>query len=176
VMLALPFRSYLQPLIIMTSIPFGLVGAVLGHLVMGYDLSVISLMGILALAGVVVNDAIVLIDYANELRRDGLTAFEAITQGGVRRFRPIMLTTLTTFGGLAPMIFETSRQARFMIPMAISLGYGLLFATGITLLLVPSLYMVIEDIKRAAGVGKVHASAEPAITAPGAEMSGIPAS
>jgi len=147
VMLALPFRSYIQPLIVMMSIPFGLVGAVLGHIIMGYDLSVISVMGILALSGVVINDAIVLIDYANELRRDGLTAFEAITQAGVRRFRPIMLTTLTTFGGLAPMIFETSRQARFMIPMALSLGYGILFATAITLVLVPSLYLMTEDAK-----------------------------
>lgn len=150
IMLALPFRSYIQPLIIMTSIPFGLVGAVMGHLIMGYDLSVISLMGILALTGVVVNDAIVLIAYANELRGEGMGAFEAITQAGIRRFRPIMLTTLTTFGGLAPMIFETSRQARFLIPMALSLGYGILFATGITLLLVPSLYLITEDTKAAA--------------------------
>jgi len=148
-LLAIPFRSYVQPLIVMVAIPFGGIGAVFGHLLMGYDLSVISLMGLVALSGVVVNDSLVLIDYANRLRRKGAGVLDAIHQAGVRRFRPIMLTTLTTFGGLAPMIFETSRQARFMIPMALSLGYGILFATAITLVLVPSLYLGIEDVKRA---------------------------
>jgi multidrug efflux pump subunit AcrB len=95
-----------------------------------------------------VNDALVMINYANTLRREGMAAFEAMVAAGVRRFRPILLTTVTTFGGLAPMIFETSRQARFMIPMAISLGYGILFATAITLVLVPSLYLILEDISR----------------------------
>lgn len=151
-MLAIPFRSYVQPLIVMVSIPFGIVGAVIGHVIMGYDLSIISMMGIVALAGVVVNDSLVLIDFANRRRReDDATAVDAIQSAGVRRFRPVMLTTLTTFGGLAPMIFETSRQARFMVPMAISLGYGILFATGITLVLVPSLYMIIDDIQKAFG-------------------------
>jgi len=151
VLLAVPFRSYVQPLIVMMAIPFGIVGAVIGHLIMGYNLSVMSMMGVVALAGVVVNDSLVLIDYANGLhRRDGLGRFDAIHQAGVRRFRPILLTTLTTFGGLAPMIFETSRQARFMIPMALSLGYGILFATAITLVLVPSLYLITEDFRRAA--------------------------
>ena len=148
VLLAIPFRSYSQPLIVMISIPFGIVGAVIGHMVMGYDLSMISMMGIIALSGVVVNDSLVLIDYANRRRQDGNDARTAMHLAGVRRFRPIMLTTLTTFGGLAPMIFETSRQARFMIPMAISLGYGILFATLITLILVPSLYMISEDMRR----------------------------
>ena len=147
-LLAIPFKSYVQPLIIMVSIPFGIVGAVIGHLVMGFNLSTISLMGMVALAGVVVNDSLVLIDFANRGRRDGQSAHDAILAAGTRRFRPIMLTTLTTFGGLAPMIFETSRQARFMIPMAISLGYGLLFATLITLALVPSLYLIVEDVRR----------------------------
>jgi len=147
-LLAVPFRSYVQPLIVMMAIPFGGIGAVFGHLIMGYDLSVISMMGLVALSGVVVNDSLVLMDYANTLRREGMTAAEAIRQAGVRRFRPILLTTLTTFGGLAPMIFETSRQARFMIPMALSLGYGILFATVITLIIVPSLYMALEDAKR----------------------------
>jgi multidrug efflux pump subunit AcrB len=166
VMLALPFRSYIQPLIVMTAIPFGLVGAVFGHLIMGYDLSVISLMGILALSGVVVNDAIVLIDHANERRREGLSPFLAVTQAGIRRFRPIMLTTLTTFGGLAPMIFETSRQARFMIPMALSLGYGILFATSITLVLVPSLYLIAEDVKGLApSTRRARRVARPAVSA-----------
>ena len=131
----------------MAAIPFGLVGAVIGHMIMGYSLSIISMMGLVALAGVVVNDSLVMIVYANDLRRQGSSAIEAIQQAGIRRFRPILLTTITTFGGLAPMIFETSRQARFMIPMAISLGYGILFATLITLLLVPSLYLIIEDIR-----------------------------
>lgn len=147
-LLAIPFKSYIQPLIVMMAIPFGIVGAILGHLIMGYGLSIISMMGIVALAGVVVNDALVLIDYANRLRRKGEGALEAIERASVRRFRPILLTSLTTFFGLAPMIFETSMQARFMIPMAISLGYGVLFATFITLLIVPSLYLILEDIKR----------------------------
>jgi multidrug efflux pump subunit AcrB len=146
VLLAIPFRSYVQPAIVMVAIPFGVVGAVLGHIIMGYSLSIISMMGLVALAGVVVNDSLVLVDYANRLRAEGQNAFEAISNAGVRRFRPILLTTLTTFGGLAPMIFESSRQARFMIPMAISLGYGILFATLITLFLVPSLYLVLEDL------------------------------
>jgi multidrug efflux pump subunit AcrB len=113
------------------------------------------MMGIVALSGVVVNDALVMIEYANRRRAAGESAQGAIHQAGVRRFRPILLTTLTTFGGLAPMIFETSRQARFMIPMALSLGYGILFATAITLVLVPCLYLMVEDvvglILRAAG-------------------------
>lgn len=150
-MLAIPFKSYTQPLIVMVSIPFGIVGAVAGHVVMGYDLSMISMMGIVALAGVVVNDSLVLIDCANRARQNGDSSVAAIRGAGVRRFRPVMLTTLTTFGGLAPMIFETSRQARYMIPMAISLGYGILFATAITLALVPSLYMITEDLHRLAG-------------------------
>ena len=146
-LLAIPFRSYIQPAIVMAAIPFGLVGAVIGHMIMGYSLSIISMMGLVALAGVVVNDSLVMIVYANGLRSQGSSAFEAIQQAGIRRFRPILLTTITTFGGLAPMIFETSRQARFMIPMAISLGYGILFATLITLLLVPSLYLIVEDVR-----------------------------
>jgi multidrug efflux pump subunit AcrB len=144
-LLAIPFRSYTQPLVVMMAIPFGIVGAVLGHVLMGYALSIMSMMGIVALSGVVINDSLVLINYANTLRRKGATAVEAVHQAGVRRFRPILLTTLTTFGGLSPMIFETSRQARFMIPMALSLGYGIIFATLITLVLVPSLYLLVEN-------------------------------
>jgi multidrug efflux pump subunit AcrB len=152
-LLAVPFRSYSQPFIVMASIPFGVVGAVLGHLIMGYNLSVISVMGIIALSGVVVNGSLVLINYANQLRDSGLSHMDAVCNAGVRRFRPILLTTLTTFGGLAPMIFETSRQARFMIPMALSLGYGILFATFISLLIVPCLYLMTEDVKRVLGFG-----------------------
>ena len=147
-LLAVPFRSYVQPLIIMVSIPFGIVGAVIGHMIMGYTLSVMSMFGIVALSGVVVNDSLVLIDFANRRRRTGETAHDAVRQAGVLRFRPILLTTLTTFGGLTPMILELSMQARFLIPMAISLGFGVLFATLITLMLVPSLYLVLEDIRR----------------------------
>ncbi|MDY0225556.1 MAG: efflux RND transporter permease subunit [Desulfomicrobium apsheronum] len=147
-LLAIPLRSYVQPLIIMTSIPFGIVGAVFGHLVMGYSLSLVSLFGIVALSGVVVNGSLVLIDCANGKRRLGQSALASIHQASVQRFRPILLTTVTTFGGLAPMIWETSRQARFLIPMALSLGFGIVFSTFITLGIVPSLYMVLEDLKR----------------------------
>jgi multidrug efflux pump subunit AcrB len=147
-LLAVPLRSYVQPLIIMTSIPFGIIGAVFGHLIMGYSMSLVSLFGIVALSGVVVNGALVLIDCANGKRRLGQAALCSIHEAAVQRFRPIMLTTVTTFGGLAPMILETSRQARFLIPMALSLGFGIVFATFITLGIVPSLYMVLEDIKR----------------------------
>lgn len=146
-LLAIPFASYVQPLIVMCAIPFGLFGAILGHMLMGYSMSIISYMGIIALSGVVVNDSLVMVHHANELRANGASAHMAIVRAGTRRFRPILLTTLSTFGGLAPMIFETSRQARFMIPMAISLGYGILFATAITLLLVPCLYLMVEDGK-----------------------------
>ncbi len=147
-LLAIPFKSYIQPMIVMVSIPFGVVGAVIGHLIMGYSMSMIGMIGIVALSGVVVNDALVMVDFINNHRKEATTIREAVINASVHRFRPILLTTLTTFGGLAPMIFETSRQARFLIPMAISLGYGLLFATSITLLLVPCLYMIVEDLKQ----------------------------
>lgn len=147
-LLAIPFNSYTQPLIVMTSIPYGIVGAVWGHVLMGYNLSVISMFGIIALAGVVVNDVLVMVDFANKKTNEGFDSHDAICAAGVQRFRPIMLTTLTTFGGLAPMIFETSRQARFLIPMALSLGYGILFATAISLVLAPSLYMMVDDLHR----------------------------
>ncbi len=146
-MLAVPLNSYIQPAVIMTAIPFGIVGAVAGHLIMGYSLSILSMFGIVALSGVVVNDALVLIDFANRKRLDGLSARDAILGAGIHRFRPIILTTLTTFFGLTPMIFETSRQARFLIPMAVSLGFGVLFATGVTLILVPVLYLILEDLR-----------------------------
>jgi multidrug efflux pump subunit AcrB len=147
-MLAIPLNSYVQPMVIMLAIPFGLVGAVIGHIIMGYSLSVLSLFGVVALSGVVVNDSLVLITFANQRRKKGLVASDAIQDAAIQRFRPIMLTTLTTFGGLAPMIFETSRQARFLIPMAISLGYGILFATVITLVIVPSVYLIVEDFRK----------------------------
>lgn len=144
-LLAMAFNNYLQPLIVMIAIPFGIFGAVIGHILLGYDLSLISLMGVIALSGVVVNDSLIMIDFANRKRKDQ-SVFNAIHDAGIRRFRPIILTTLTTFGGLTPIILETSRQAYYLIPMAISLGFGIVFATGIILVIVPSLYLVLEDI------------------------------
>lgn len=173
ILLAIPFRSYIQPIIVMMAIPFGIVGALLGHLIMGYAIDLVSMMGIVALAGVVVNNALVMIDYANRRRADGDTPSEAIHGAGTRRFRPIILTTLTTFGGLAPMIFETSRQARFMIPMAISLGYGILFATAVTLILVPCLYLMIEDITAFLRGGRPDEPV-PAVAAKPAHVSSVP--
>jgi multidrug efflux pump subunit AcrB len=151
-MLAIPFNSFIQPVIIMISIPFGIVGAVIGHLIMGYSLSVMSMFGVVALSGVVINDSLVLMDFANRQRQGGEGCHDAIHHAGIHRFRPILLTTLTTFGGLAPIIFETSRQARFLIPMALSLGFGILFATVITLILVPCFYLVVEDLRQAVGL------------------------
>jgi len=157
-LLAIPFKSYIQPIIIMVCIPFGAVGAIFGHILMGYSISLMSLLGIVALSGVVVNDSLVFIDYANRRRREGMCAHDAVMASGTARFRPILLTTLTTFMGLAPMILETSRQARFLIPMALSLGFGILFATGITLILVPAMYMILEDAKN--GVNRLFSSGE----------------
>ncbi|MDO3378626.1 efflux RND transporter permease subunit [Geoalkalibacter halelectricus] len=155
-LLAIPFRSYSQPLLIMTAIPFGAVGAILGHLIMGYDLTILSLFGIVALSGVVVNASLLLIDRINRGRRDGSTLEEAVIDGSLRRFRPILLTSLTTFFGLAPMILETSLQAQFLIPMAISLGFGVLFSTAITLVLLPCLYLVLEDLRGLLGLRPDH--------------------
>ncbi|MCH9683086.1 MAG: efflux RND transporter permease subunit [Deltaproteobacteria bacterium] len=151
-LLAVPFRSYVQPIIIMAVIPFGFVGAVIGHVVMGYGLSIMSVFGLVALSGVVVNDSLVLIDATNRQRRRGKSAMQAVLDGGTGRLRPILLTSLTTFFGLAPMMAETSIQARFLIPMAISLGFGVLLVTFIVLLVVPALYMIIEDLRDLFGV------------------------
>jgi multidrug efflux pump subunit AcrB len=151
-LLAIPFKSYSQPLIIMTTIPFGIIGAVIGHFLMGYELSIISMFGVVALAGVVVNGGLILVNDANKRRWEGVGRFESIFQAGARRFRPIVLTSVTTFIGLAPMIFETSLQARFLIPMAISLGFGILFSTAISLVMVPCLYLILFDIKDLLGV------------------------
>jgi multidrug efflux pump subunit AcrB len=145
-LLAIAFGSYLQPFIVLAAVPFGVVGAIIGHIILGFDLSLISFMGVIALSGVVVNDALIMIDFANR-KRAHHSAFEAIHMAGLRRFRPIILTTLTTFGGLTPIILETSRQSAYLVPMAISLGFGIVFATAIILVLVPCLYMILEDIK-----------------------------
>ncbi|HEY4656209.1 MAG TPA: efflux RND transporter permease subunit, partial [Cyclobacteriaceae bacterium] len=148
-LLAGALNSYIQPLVVMLAIPFGIVGAVIGHLILGYDLSLVSLMGIIALSGVVVNDSLIMIDHANK-HRGGLSAYKAIHQAAIRRFRPIVLTTLTTFGGLTPIILETSSQAYQLIPMAISLGFGIVFATAIILVIVPCLYMIQDDLAKTA--------------------------
>ncbi|MFK7854656.1 MAG: efflux RND transporter permease subunit [Granulosicoccus sp.] len=146
-LLAIPFRSYIQPLMVMVVIPFGVVGGVLGHMIMGMSLSIMSYMGMLALCGVVVNDSLVLVDWVNRQRKKGVALFDAVRSAGVARFRAVILTSLTTFFGLLPLIFETSTQAQFLIPMAVSLGFGILFATAITLILIPVNYLVLEDIR-----------------------------
>jgi multidrug efflux pump subunit AcrB len=146
-LLAVPLRSYAQPLIIMSAIPFGMVGAIWGHVLMGWDLSMFSIIGMVALSGVVVNDSLVLVDYVNRRVRDGMAVREAIASAGGARFRAILLTSLTTFAGLSPLLLERSLQAQFLIPMAISLAFGVLFSTAITLVLVPAVYLIIEDAK-----------------------------
>ena len=145
VLLAIPFKSYLQPLIVMSAIPFGLIGAVWGHIVMGLNLTFLSMFGFVALAGVVVNDSLVLVDFINRGRESGEKLSVIIRTAGMSRFRPVILTSLTTFAGLTPILLERSLQAQFLIPMAISLGFGVLFATAITLILVPIGYITLED-------------------------------
>jgi multidrug efflux pump subunit AcrB len=146
-LLAIPFRSYLQPVLVMAVIPFGIVGAIWGHIIMGIDLTILSFFGIVALAGVVVNDSLVLVDFVNRFRASGEPIEKAIREAGVIRFRPIILTSITTFAGLTPLLLERSLQARFLIPMAVSLAFGVVFATFITLVLVPVGYQILEDIK-----------------------------
>jgi multidrug efflux pump subunit AcrB len=148
-LLAILFRSYIQAVLVMVSILFGMASALAGHVIMGFDLSIISVFGMIALCGVVINGGLVLTVTANRLRDGGEPSHEAAVSAGVRRFRPIMLTAITTFFGLAPMIFETSVQARFLVPMAISLGYGILFTTVVILLLTPALYAIHHDIQSA---------------------------
>ena len=147
VLMAIPLRSYIQPAIVMSVIPFGLVGAIAGHIIMGENLSIMSMCGIVALAGVVVNDSLVLVDYVNRELAKGRGVIDAAWEAGAARFRPILLTSLTTFAGLTPMLLETDLQAKFLIPMAISLSFGILFATVITLFLVPCIYIMLEDVK-----------------------------
>jgi len=148
--IATMFRSYVQPLLISITIPFGVIGAILGHLVLGYNFTMMSIFGVVALAGVVVNDAIVLIERINENLAEGMPFLDAILNGGARRFRAIFLTTISTVGGLAPLILETNFQAKFLIPMAISIAAGVGFATVLTLVLLPSLFMILNDLRRAA--------------------------
>jgi multidrug efflux pump subunit AcrB len=159
-LLAIPFKSYGQPFVVMSVIPFGVIGAILGHMLLGMNLSILSLMGMLALVGVVVNDSLVLVDYINRRRAEGMAIMDAVRTAGVARFRAVMLTSLTTFAGLAPLIVEKSTQAQFLIPMAVSLGFGVLFATFITLVLVPINYLVLDDLRHI--FGRTPANAAPA--------------
>jgi len=146
-LLAIPFKSYLQPLIVMSVIPFSIVGAVLGHIITGYDLSMLSIVGMMALLGVVVNDSLVLVDYINKQREKGLAVYEAVLASGAARFRPVMLTSITTFAGLTPLLLDDSTQSQFLKQMAISLGFGILFATAITLIIVPINYYLGYQLK-----------------------------
>ena len=145
--LAVIFRSYAQPLVVMSVIPFGLIGAVIGHLIMGHVLSLISLFGLVALSGVLVNDSLVLVDFINRARAQGTPLFEAVLAGGRQRFRAIILTSVTTVAGLSPILFEKSVQAQFLIPMAISMSFGLMGATALVLVLVPALYLLLYDVQ-----------------------------
>ena len=156
-LLAIPLRSYSQPFIIMSVIPFGIVGAIVGHLVLGMAVSVLSICGIIALSGVVVNDSLIMVDFVNRARKEGLSLMDAAISAGTQRFRAIILTSLTTFMGLMPIVFERSLQAQVVIPMAISLAFGILFATVITLLLVPALYLILDDLKNVFK-GRKHAN------------------
>jgi multidrug efflux pump subunit AcrB len=150
VIIATTFRSYAQPFIIMLTVPFGIIGAILGHLVMGFDLSLMSVFGMVALAGVVVNDAIVMIERINMNLAEGMEFMEAIRLGGARRFRAVFLTTLTTVGGLMPMILEKDLQGRFLIPMALAIAAGVAFATLLTLILIPGMLVILNDLRRVA--------------------------
>lgn len=154
VLIAIPFRSYTQPLVIMASIPFGMIGSVWGHVLMGLDLTMLSMFGVVALSGVVVNDSIVMLSFYNELRRQGLGRDQALIEAGRQRFRPILLTSATTFLGVLSMILNKSVQAQFLIPMAVSLGFGVLFATTISLLGLPALMRLLDQVWEWAGQGQ----------------------
>jgi multidrug efflux pump subunit AcrB len=186
-MMAIPFRSYSQPLIVMTAVPFGIVGAIWGHIFLGLDVSLLSLCGVIALAGISVNDSLVLVSFMNSHREEIGNTRQAVVQAGVTRFRPILLTSLTTAAGITPLMLEKSVQAQFLVPMAVALAFGVLFSTFITLGLVPALYVILEDVQKAFSwawgsapdadaVGKPAAGAtsEPAAKQPAAE--GVPPS
>jgi multidrug efflux pump subunit AcrB len=153
-LMAIPFRSYFQPLIVMSAVPFGLIGAVLGHALLGMEISFMSMMGMVAVTGVVVNDSLVLVHFVNRHARESHTLKEAVITAGIARFRPILLTSLTTVAGVTPLMLETSLQAKFLIPMAVALASGILFATLITLILVPALYLILEDLLNLFGFGR----------------------
>ena len=147
ILLAIPFKSYIQPFVVMSAIPFGIIGAVFGHLLLGMNFSILSMIGIVALSGVVVNDSLVLVDFINRYHNKGYSIEEAALESGQARFRPILLTSITTFVGLTPLLLEKSLQAQFLIPMGISLGFGVLFSTFITLILVPNGVVIIDQIR-----------------------------
>jgi len=147
-LLAIPFKSYWQPFIVMAVIPFSFTGAMIGHIIMGMPISILSVCGMVALSGVVVNDSLVLVDYVNRRRAAGASIHDAAVEAPVARFRAVLLTSLTTFAGLTPLLLEKSAQAQFLIPMAVSLAFGVLYATVITLVLVPSVYLMMEDAGR----------------------------
>jgi len=147
-LMAIPLRSYSQPLIIMSVIPFGTIGALVGHWILGIQVSMMSFFGIIALAGVVVNDSLILVDFVNRERKLGVPLAQAVNDAARKRFRAILLTSLTTFFGLIPIVLETSLQAQIVIPMASSLAFGILFATIITLFLIPALYLILDDFAR----------------------------
>ena len=146
-LLAIPFKSYYQPLIIMSAIPYGIIGAVMGHLLLGMDFSILSMLGIAALSGIVVNDSLVMMDYINRNKQKSGDNIQAALDAGPMRFRAILLTSITTFMGVLPLIFEKSIQAKFLVPMAVSLGFGVLFSTLVTLILVPTTYVTFEQVK-----------------------------
>lgn len=168
-LLAVPLGSYVQPLIIMSAIPFGLVGAIWGHMIMGLDVTIMSMFGLVALTGVVVNDSLVMVDFINRRRSSHTNLTSAVRSAGATRFRPILLTSLTTFAGLVPLMTNESFQAAFLVPMAVSLGFGVLFATAITLVLVPSIYLILEDLLRVwgriSGLFRSHPDADASTTA-----------
>ncbi len=142
------FRSLIDPLVIMFSIPFGFIGVVVGHILFGYNLQFLSMIGFLALTGIVVNDSLILIHFAERMRREGLSRVEAMVEAGRVRVRPILLTSVTTFLGISPLIFFATGQTAFLSPMAVSLGFGLLFATGIILVAIPCFYLIANDMKQ----------------------------
>ena len=145
-LLAIPFKSMVQPFFVLIALPFGVIGALLGHMIMGLTPSYLSIFGMLALAGVVVNDSLVMVDFVNRRKAAGMSLLEAALEAGGKRFRPIILTSLTTFVGLLPLMLETSLQAQFLIPMAVSLGFGVVFATVITLFLIPCSLLGSDDL------------------------------
>jgi multidrug efflux pump subunit AcrB len=146
-LIAVLFRSYSQPLVVMAAIPYAFVGAVIGHLIMGYPFTILSMIGGVALAGIVVNDSLILVDFINRRRREGMRTLEAIVDGGKARLRPILLTSITTIFGIGPIMLEKSFQAQFLIPMAVSIVFGLALATVLTLVLLPTLYLAFEDLR-----------------------------
>ena len=163
-LLAIPLKSYVQPFIIMSAIPFGLVGAIWGHMALGLDVTMFSMMGLVALSGVVVNDSLIMVDFINRRRQRHVDVPTAVREAGVARFRPILLTSVTTFVGLAPLMIDRSFEAAFLVPMAVSLAFGVVFATFITLVLVPTWYLILEDVTR--GARWIFGSSEPDTSGP----------